>query len=363
MIKNTICLDENYSTTRLVTQEKPEIINKSEDKFESVLFLPESEGRKGEGGLRTRGYFKSSYKKGIRDKGQGVSGDIEHKIKEADNESWYITDEDNMPIETVTLPPISYPLSHNQLPLISIITVVYNGEKYLEETIQSVINQTYPNIEYIIIDGGSIDGTLDIIRKYEDHIDYWVSENDAGISDAFNKGIIQASGYILMLNAGDVFVDNQILGICYKYLQKDIVVFEVVSNSGRKVGISSFKKDKSLLAKVPHQGTFVHKSVYKKVGGYSLGFKIRMDYEFFSRLVTLYKYEIKFVNIIVVKFDNSGISSSLKHRINFEKEGIIIDYLYFKKSINRICYLPFIKFLGSFIKRSLICNLRFKKFF
>ena len=114
-----LSLDEGYSTTRLLTQEKPKIINTSEDKFETVLFLPEGENRKGEGGLRTKGYFKKSF---------------------------------------------------DDKPLISIITVVFNGEKYLEETIQSVINRTYSNVEYIIIDGGSSDGTLDIIKKYEDKI-------------------------------------------------------------------------------------------------------------------------------------------------------------------------------------------------
>ena len=156
-----LSLDEGYSTTRLLTQEKPEIINTPEDKFETVLFLPEGENRKGEGGLRTKGYFKKSY-------------------------------EDK--------------------PLISIITVVFNGEKYLEETIQSVINQTYSNVEYIIIDGGSSDGTLDIIKKYEERIDYWVSEKDKGIYDAMNKGIDVASGeWINFMNAGDGFYADDVL--------------------------------------------------------------------------------------------------------------------------------------------------------
>ena len=97
-------------------------------------------------------------------------------------------------------------------PLVSIVTVVYNGENFLEETIKSVINQTYENIEYIIIDGGSTDGTVDIIKKYEDKINYWVSEKDAGIYDAMNKGIEAFKGdYINFLNAGDSYVNNEVL--------------------------------------------------------------------------------------------------------------------------------------------------------
>lgn len=93
---------------------------------------------------------------------------------------------------------------NNKAPLISIITVVYNGEKYLEQTIQSVINQTYKNIEYIVIDGGSTDGTLDIIKKYEEHISYWVSESDKGLYDAMNKGIGVAKGELIgMINSDD----------------------------------------------------------------------------------------------------------------------------------------------------------------
>jgi glycosyltransferase involved in cell wall biosynthesis len=98
----------------------------------------------------------------------------------------------------------------NKKPLITIITVVYNGEKHLEQTIKSVINQNYKNIEYIIIDGVSTDGTLDIIKKYEEYIDYWVSEPDEGIYDAMNKGIGLANGeFINFMNADDWFVDTK----------------------------------------------------------------------------------------------------------------------------------------------------------
>ena len=91
-------------------------------------------------------------------------------------------------------------------PLFSIITVVYNGEKFLEKTIASVVNQSCKNFEYIIIDGGSTDKSLDIIRKYEKKIDYWVSEKDNGIYDAFNKGMIVSKGeFIGFINSDDIY--------------------------------------------------------------------------------------------------------------------------------------------------------------
>ena len=96
--------------------------------------------------------------------------------------------------------------------LISIITVSYNAVKTIEDTINSVLNQTYPNIEYIIIDGGSTDGTLDVIKKYQDKITYWVSEPDKGIYDAMNKGALKATGvWLHFMNAGDTFYDEQVL--------------------------------------------------------------------------------------------------------------------------------------------------------
>jgi glycosyltransferase involved in cell wall biosynthesis len=97
-------------------------------------------------------------------------------------------------------------------PLITIVTVVFNGEEFLEQTINSIISQSYNNIEFIVIDGGSTDGTLDIIKKYENSIDYWLSEKDCGIYDAMNKGIDLARGdWINFLNAADEFYDDEVL--------------------------------------------------------------------------------------------------------------------------------------------------------
>ena len=95
---------------------------------------------------------------------------------------------------------------------ISVVTVCYNAADCIEHTMLSVLNQSYPDIEYIVIDGGSTDGTVDIIKKYADRLAYWVSEPDKGIYDAMNKGIAAASGsYINFMNAGDTFASDSVL--------------------------------------------------------------------------------------------------------------------------------------------------------
>jgi glycosyltransferase involved in cell wall biosynthesis len=154
-------LNSAYSTTRCVTKKIPTIITSSNSKMKFSLFLSENKNRKGQGGLRTKGYFKKS---------------IEGK------------------------------------PLITIITVVFNGEDFIKKTIDSILLQTYSNIEYIIIDGGSTDKTVEIIRSNESQIDYWVSEPDGGIYDAMNKSQLLSSGdFVWFLNAGDEISDNNIL--------------------------------------------------------------------------------------------------------------------------------------------------------
>ena len=125
----------------------------------------------------------------------------------------------------------------NNKPLISIITAVFNGEKYLEQTIKSIINQTYKNFEYIIIDGGSTDGTLEIIKKYEDKISYWISEKDKGISDAFNKGVTAAKGdYINFQGDGDGFLSSETLEEIFKDIKagESSIISTRIQRVGRK---------------------------------------------------------------------------------------------------------------------------------
>lgn len=204
-------------------------------------------------------------------------------------------------------------------PLISIITVVYNGEKYIEETIQSVINQTYDNVEYIIIDGGSTDGTVDIINKYEDKIDYWVSEKDYGISDAFNKGVKVAKGdYINFQGDGDGFYSKDALEKVFKEVNPDQDIFvsakiQRIDEEGKEMFVSKYidKFDvKSLLFRMslPHQGLFTHKSYFEKYGLFDVNNIFCMDYD---HLLRAYHEFPKVVtkNIIVARWRADGLGN------------------------------------------------------
>ena len=289
-----ICLNENYSTTRLLTQEKPEIINNPEDKFETVLFLPEGENRKGEGGLRTKEYFKKSY-----------------------------TDK----------------------PLISVITVVYNGEKYLEETIQSVINQTYDNVEYIIIDGGSTDGTLDIIKKYEDKIDYWVSERDEGIYDAMNKGITLANGeWLNFMNAGDKFYNQSIIMEIFKTVQDYDLIYGPIELIGDiKKPIQVIPKKFNLFnllfwntGTVCHQTMFVRSRIIER---YSLlyGLKAELDWYF---MLEKKVHTYKIVQTPIAYYRLGGLSSN--SYISNIKETLIV--IFSNYNILGMISLPFLAY-------------------
>lgn len=173
---------------------------------------------------------------------------------------------------------------------ISIITVALNSAKYIESNIQSVMDQTYKNREHIIIDGNSTDGTVDIIRKYENSIDYWISEPDVGIAEAMNKGIDQATGdYVLFLNSDDYLIDNTALEKVSRYLVDtlDIYIFKVLFlyNDGKtlpslnnSLGYLTWFKMGSC-----HQGQIHSRAMLLKLGKFDTNFKINFDYDLMLR--------------------------------------------------------------------------------
>lgn len=196
--------------------------------------------------------------------------------------------------------------------LISIVTVSYNAVSTIEQTILSVINQTYPHIEYIIIDGGSTDGTVDIIKKYADKIAYWVSEPDKGIYDAMNKGIKVATGeWINFMNAGDYFANNNVLLKVFsqKYDTKIKVLYGDYIAKNETESVINKSKNLSVLYK---EMPFCHQSAFLKNENilYDTNFKIAADYKLF---VFLYKNHgcNSFVNLneVISIFDANGISS------------------------------------------------------
>ena len=212
-------------------------------------------------------------------------------------------------------------------PLITIITAVFNNEKYLEECILSLHNQKYENYEHIVIDGGSSDNTINIIKKYEDKIDYWCSGNDKGIYDAFNNGMQLATGdYIGFLNSDDYYSHNALeLLIKYinKYPEKDFFFGAVRKHWGVLYGYKPYKIYWSWGFYSSHStGFFIKKDSAKKVGLYNLKYKYSSDYDYFFRMIV--KKKLQGVgtkkNELFGTFRRGGYSSSIKFFDHFMEE-------------------------------------------
>lgn len=275
-----------YSTTRNLITEKPACFDSCTEGLTTLFKTPDNEHKIAESGLRLKRLYKSS---------------------------------------------------SEEKPLITVVTVVYNGAEYLEDTIKSVIEQTYDNVEYIIVDGGSTDGSLDIIRRYEDAIDYWVSEQDRGIYDAMNKGIDLGSGdWINFMNAGDFFFESETI---YKVFFDTDSLFGVgVIYGDHEVRYSN--KTKTVKAgdvknlwkgsQFCHQSAFIGLN-YHKNNKFNLCRKIAADFDFFYKsflgnIAFLYK------DNCISRVSSGGVSDtkrleSIKERYScLEKKHLKIIY-------------------------------------
>ncbi len=295
------------STIRTIQKIKPTMLKVTNEQFESILFLQENKKRIDEGGLRLLG----QYKKSLKNK-----------------------------------------------PLLTIITPVFNGKDYLEETILSVLSQTYDNVEYIIIDGGSTDGSLDIIKKYTHVIDYWVSEPDEGISDAFNKGVRLACGdYINFQGDGDGFYSTTVLekiiqGVNYS---EDIFIsgqIQRVTVDGKEMYISKFNSKfnkKSLLINMsmPHQGLFTNLRYFKKYGLFDIKNIYCMDYDHLLRSYREFPAVIM-KNIIVAKWRADGLGENKDLEVFQEYHKIKID--------NKIAAYPVLMIINFLIRAKYVIN-------
>ncbi|WP_455674851.1 glycosyltransferase family 2 protein [Phocaeicola sp.] len=205
-------------------------------------------------------------------------------------------------------------MDEKEFPLISIVTVSYNVVSTIEKTILSVINQTCLNIEYIIIDGGSTDGTVDIIKKYSDKISYWVSEPDKGIYDAMNKGIAKATGkWINFMNCGDYFCNNNVIQDMLLFLQGKVDVLYgntiIDSSVGKYMVVPESINMLSMHMPFCHQSTFTRTSLMKE-SLFNLGLKYVADYGFFY---SLYQQDrtFEYVNIPIACYQTGeGMTAS-----------------------------------------------------
>jgi len=218
-------------------------------------------------------------------------------------------------------------ISGNSMPLVSIITVVFNDKAFLEGSINSILQQTYRNIEYIIIDGGSTDGTVDIIKKYSSKITYWISEPDKGIYDAMNKGIAASKGdYLWFINSGDQIYAEDTLEKTVQGCKTPADIYygetEIVDESGNKLRMRRHKAPEILTWKSFRTGMMVsHQSIIVKKNlapFYDLKYKVSADIDWCLKI--LKKSDIICnTNLILSKIINQGFSkkfqkTSLKER-------------------------------------------------
>jgi glycosyltransferase involved in cell wall biosynthesis len=200
--------------------------------------------------------------------------------------------------------------------IISIITINLNNSAGLEMTIKSIINQDFQQFEFIVVDGGSNDGSLELLERYSEHIKYWKSEPDHGIYQAMNKGIKKAVGeYCLFVNSGDVLNNENVLTeMTNQQLSADIIAGNAFVNK---------ENVKPQLVKAPeiisfytffqhtilHQSTLIRTSLFKELGYYNENLKIVADWEFFVRALFLHNCTYKAIDLTISVFDITGISS------------------------------------------------------
>jgi glycosyltransferase involved in cell wall biosynthesis len=228
---------------------------------------------------------------------------------------------------------------------LSIITINKNNADGLKKTIQSVINQTFQKIEYIVIDGNSTDNSLEIINEFQDGITYSISEPDTGIYNAMNKGIKHASGdYCLFLNSGDyLYKKNVIENVFNERHNADIIACGVISQKNQKYFYSYSPKEISLLTftsgSLLHPATFIRRDLFEKYGLYDEKYRIISDWKFFLEALILHNSSYTSSTDIVSVFDaTSGISTL--HGTSEEEEKQNILRMYFPK-INLDYYLGF----------------------
>lgn len=210
----------------------------------------------------------------------------------------------------------------------SIITINYNNCAGLRKTIESVVNQTYTDFEYIVIDGGSTDGSAEVIREYADRIDYWVSEPDKGIYNAMNKGILKATGeYLNFMNSGDCFHSSDVLKeIAAQRYSADIITGRRMNAERTSMMIDSGSEGVTMILfyirSLGHQSSFIKGELFNK-HLYDESLKIVSDWKFFIEVFVFENCSFQFTDIIVADMNLEGISSTNFELSRLERKEVL----------------------------------------
>ncbi|MEL1254257.1 glycosyltransferase family 2 protein [Flavobacterium sp. DGU38] len=246
---------------------------------------------------------------------------------------------------------------------VSVITVCYNRKATIEQSIKSVLDQDYPDIEYIVVDGNSSDGTQDSIRKYSDKIAQYISEPDKGMYDAINKGLAMATGDIIgLMHSDDVFYDQQVIAKIVDTFKNNPDSDGVYGNGiyvtndeeqklvrNRIGGEYDYKKLKSGWLPL-HPTVYIKKTIIDSYGNYDLKFKIASDTEFLLRYLFKHKIKMSYLNDYVVKMRMGGLSTDYKRAFKVLKEDYQI-YKYHNISGIKVVFQKKIMALMQYIKK------------
>jgi glycosyltransferase involved in cell wall biosynthesis len=200
---------------------------------------------------------------------------------------------------------------------LSVITINYNNAEGLKKTVESVLRQTYADFEYIVIDGGSTDGSRAVIEEFSHKITHWVSEKDSGIYNAMNKGITASRGeYLLFLNSGDCLFNEAVLTrVSEQFGEAAIIYGDIITQDKNKT--QTYKTSPAhlnarhfMISTLWHPGSFIQRKLFEKYGNYYENYRIASDYEFFVKAIVKYRVSTKHVHLPIAVFDLNGISNN-----------------------------------------------------
>lgn len=204
---------------------------------------------------------------------------------------------------------------------LSIITINFNNKLGLENTIKSIICQTFTDYEYIIIDGGSVDGSVDVIKKYEPHIDYWVSEKDNGIYNAMNKGVKVAHGdYCLFMNSSDTLFEPKTLqDVFSKDINEDIIYGNLMASGRIQKAVDKITFRNLLTHTIGHQSSFIKRTLLLN-NPYDESLKIVSDWKFFFQELIINNASYRRISTVIAVFDVTGVSMSNQQYLIQERD-------------------------------------------